>query len=95
MKTTKNELKQVVQDYAPHALGVISGGMAVLCLWITAALCKIEGAGLVAFATLSGAVFWFAGAALAVLVWLDREDRAECERKKAELRAQLYGGRTA
>lgn len=85
----KTELKRIAREYTPHMLGLISGGMAVLCLWIAAALLKVPGAGLVAFAAASGALFWGAGVALAVIIWVEEQDRKDTNRAKAEcLRAE-------
>lgn len=91
----KTELKKIAREYTPHMLGVISGGLAVLCLWIAAALLKVPGAGLVAFAAASGALFWGAGVGVALMLWVDRKDREDFDRKKAELRARLKGAGTA
>ena len=79
--------------YAPALLGVISGGTAVLCLWVAAALMRLDGAGLIAFAALSGAFFWTSGVGLAVMIWMDRRDREEWAARREALRAQLRGAR--
>lgn len=88
---TMNDMKKLAKDYSPHMLGVISGGMVVLCLWITVALLQIQGAGLVAFATASGALFWGSGVGLAWLISIERTEREDFARKREELRAQLRG----
>ena len=88
-ETKMTELKKIAREYTPHALGVISGGLAVLCLWIAVALLSVPGAGLVAFAAASGALFWSCGFALAAFLWLDQKDEDEFARKREELRAQL------
>lgn len=87
------ELKKIAREYTPHMLGLISGGLAVLCLWIAVALLSVPGAGLVAFSAASGALFWGCGFALAAFLWLDQRDEDEFARKREELRAQLRGER--
>lgn len=88
-----NQVKQTLRGYTPHALGTICGALAILCLWIAVALLSVPGAGLVAFAAASGALFWGCGFALAAFLWLDQKDEEEFARKREELRAQLRGER--
>lgn len=84
--------KADLTKYAPVALGVISGGTAALCLWVAAALLRLDGAGLVAFAALSGGFFWCSGVFLAVMIHLDRRDREEWAARREALREQLKMG---
>lgn len=92
------DLDDCLSRCVPVALGVISGGMACLCLWITAALLQIAGTGVLAFATASGALFWGSGVFVAVMFWnvkRDREREAEFGPRREALRNQLRMGRTA
>lgn len=80
---------------APVALGVVSVGMSALCLSVAAALLRLDGAGLVAFTAVSGALFWGAGVFLAVMIWVDRREREDFAARRAAMREQLKGaGRT-
>ena len=81
-----------LSKYAPVALGAFSGGVAVLCLWVGAALLRIDGAGLVAFTAISGALFWGSGVAMAVLFWIEMREREKFEVRREELRQQLRQG---
>lgn len=84
--------KTVLSKYAPVALGVFSGGVAVLCLWVGATLLAVPRAGLVAFACISGSLFWASGVGAALMFWLDQRDREEFAARREELRRQLKGG---
>ena len=93
--TMKNELKRMAGHYAPVALGVVSGATSALHLYVAAALLRIDGAGLLAFCVVSGAVLWASGVFLAVMLWVDRREREDFAARRAALRAQLKGaGRT-
>ena len=78
--------------YAPVALGVFSGGTSALHLYVAVALMRIEGAGLLAFCVVSGAVFWASGVFLAVLIWLDRREREAFAARREALLKQLRMG---
>ena len=78
--------------YAPAALGAFSGAVAALCLWVAVALMRVDGAGLVAFTAISGALFWGSGVAMAVLFWIEMREREKFEARREELRQQLRQG---
>lgn len=85
-----------LNKYTPIALGVVSGCVAALCLWVGAALMRVDGAGVVAFACVSGALFWCSGAAAAVMLWIAARNSEEEEAKNAArreaIRTWLRGG---
>lgn len=78
--------------YAPAALGAFSGAVAALCLWVAVALMRVDGAGLIAFTAVSGALFWGSGAGLAALFLMERREREKFEARREELRRQLLRG---
>ena len=88
MKTDHFDLSK----YAPIALGVVCGGVAVPCLCLAAALMRLDGAGFIAFAALSGGFFWASWVIVAVLIWIDRREREAFAARREALLAQLKRG---
>lgn len=89
--------QQMPTCVGPLLIAVICAALTVLCLWIARAVLSLPGATPIAFACVSGALFWSAALTVAALHWLEHRGRTIEQKRaaaRAALRARLLGRAT-